>query len=162
VNSNTISVGEIRLRKQARLLRRRGILRMTERLAGDPLGELGHALRLVAIAAELLVELQRMQPIEPRLERRFAIRFPEETRVSKPRRHDAFGVLRNHALVGRLGVDDRQERLLQIALLRDDGKVVLVMNEGGREHFVGQIEKPAVVEPGDRRPDTRPDPQLRR
>ena len=69
--------------------------RLAERLARDPLGERRDALRLLAVAAELLVEQHRVEPIEPRLERRLAIRVPEEPRVAQPRRQHALGVARD-------------------------------------------------------------------
>ena len=91
---------------------------LAERVRGDPLGELCDALGLVAITAELLVKQQRVQPIEPRLERRLPIGFPEEPRVAQPRGHDPLGVLRDQPFVRRLRVDDREERFLQLARRR--------------------------------------------
>ena len=85
---------------------------------GDPLAPALDALGLVAIAAELLVEEHRVQPLEPRLERGLAIRFPEELRIAQPRGDDALGVLRDQPLVRRLRVDDGEERFLQLAAFR--------------------------------------------
>ena len=92
-----------------------------------------------------------MQPIEPRLERVLAIGFPEELRVAQPRGDDALGVLRDHALVGRLRVDDGEERFLQLARLGHDRKPVLMMHERRRQHFFRQREEPGVEEAGDDR-----------
>ena len=46
------------------------------------------------------------------------IGVPEEPRVAQPRRDHALGVPRDHPLVGRPRVDDREERLLQLAASR--------------------------------------------
>ena len=70
-----------------------------------------------------------------------AIGFPEEPRVAQPRGDDALGVARDGALVVGLGVDDREKRVLQRAVLAFDRKVVLMMNQRRRQHFVGQLEE---------------------
>ena len=126
-----------------------GRLRLPEHLAGDPRGQLLDALGLVAIAAQFLVKEQRVQPLEPRLERRPAIALPEEPRIAQPRRHHALGVLRDQPLVLRLGVDHGEERFLQLAAIRYHREIVLVVHERGRQHLLRQREKRAIEEPGD-------------
>ena len=81
----------------------------------------------------------------------FAIRFPEEPRVAQPRRDDALGVAGDGALVVRLGVDDREERVLQLAVLALDRKVVLMVNQRRRQHFIGQLEELERERAGDDR-----------
>ena len=63
---------------------RRGWPKPRARSSGQPCDALG----LLAIASELLVEQHRVQPIEPRLERRLAIRRPRRTsrRAAAPSR----------------------------------------------------------------------------
>src|SRR3954465_7557945 len=95
------------------------------RFAGDPLGEPWNPLGLLLIRSELLVEQQRSQALDARLERGFAIRFPEEPGVAQARDHHALGVARDGPLVVRLGVDDGKERVLQLAVLAFDRKVML-------------------------------------
>ena len=90
----------------------------------------------------------RVQPLEPRLEQRLAIAFPEEPRIAQPGGDDALGVLRDQPLVLRLGVDDGEEGFLQLAAIRHDREVVLVVHQRGREHFLRQREERRVVEPG--------------
>ena len=91
------------------------------------------------------------EPVEPRLERRLAIGLPEEPRVAQPRRDDALGVARDGALVVGLGVDDREKRVLQLAVLGLDRKVVLMVNQRRRQHFVGQLEELERERAGDDR-----------
>jgi len=93
-------------------------------------------LGLVAVAPEPLVEDQRVQAVQPRLQGDLPVRVPEELGVAQPRSHDAFRVFRDQPLVGRLGVDDGEERLLQFARTGHHGKVMLVMHERRRQHFV--------------------------
>ena len=97
------------------------------------------------------MEQQRAEPIDPRLERRLAVGFPEEARVAQPRRDDALGVARDGALVVGLGVDDREKRVLQLAVLGLDRKVVLMMNQRRRQHFLGQLEELVRERAGDDR-----------
>jgi hypothetical protein len=78
-----------------------------------------------------------------------AIRVPEERRVAQPRRDDALGVLRDLALVGRLRVDDGEERLFQRALVVEHREVMLVMDQRGRQHFLRQFEERTLEEAGD-------------
>ena len=87
------------------------------------------------------MEQQRAEPVDARLERRLAIGLPEEPRVAQPRRDDALGVARDRALVVRLGVDDREKRVLQPAVLALDRKVVLMVNQRRRQHFFRQLEE---------------------
>ena len=87
------------------------------------------------------MEQQRGKPVEPRLERRLAVGLPEEARVAQPRRHDALGVARDGPLVVGLGVDDGQERVLQRAVLAFDRKVMLMVNQRRRQHFLGKLEE---------------------
>ena len=70
---------EIGLREPRRRCRCAGRLRLAQHLAGDPRGQLLDALGLVAIAAKLLVKQHRVQPLEPRLERRSCDRSPRRT-----------------------------------------------------------------------------------
>ncbi len=128
-----------------------GDVRPPERLGRNPRRQLLDPLGLVAVAAKLLVEEHRVQPVEARLERVRAVRLPEELRVPQPRRDDALGVLRDEALVGGLRVDDGEERFLERAGLGHDREPVLVMHEGRREHFFGKDQEPGVEEAGDDR-----------
>ena len=80
-----------------------------------------------------------------------AIGFPEEPRVAQPRRDDALGVAGDGALVVRLGVDDGQERVLQLAVLALDRKVMLMMNQRRRQHFLRQLEELERERAGDDR-----------
>ena len=80
-----------------------------------------------------------------------AIRLPEEPRVAQPRGDDALGVARDGALVVGLGVDDGEKRVLQLAVLALDRKVVLMMNQRRRQHFLGQLEELERERAGDDR-----------
>ena len=119
--------------------------------ARDPRRELLDPLGFVAIAADLLVEDDRVQPVEARLERVHAVRFPEEFRVAQARRDDALGVLRDDSLVGGLRVDDGEERFLDRSRVGHDGEPVLVMHQRRREHFFRKDEEARVEETGDDR-----------
>ena len=90
-----------------------------------------------------------MQPIEPRLQFRLPVALPEEPRIAEPPGDDALGILRDDALVFRLGVDDGQERFLQFAVLGDHREVMLMVDERRREHFLRQRQKGAIEEPCD-------------
>ena len=132
---------------------RRGVIRRrraAERVARDPFGQFLDPLRLVAIAAELLVEDERVQPIEPRLERRSCDPLPRRTSrraAARVTTRSAFFAI--SALVVRLRVDDREERFLQLAVVGHHRKVVLMMHERRRQHFVRQLEEAALEEAGD-------------
>ena len=148
-----MSVVEVGLREARRL---RGVRRRLRRRAEAPRAAIQprqplDPLRLLLVGAELLVEQQRGEPIDPRLERRLAVGFPEEPRVAQPRRDDALGVARDRALVVRLGVDDREKRVLQLAVLGLDRKVVLMVNQRRRQHFFGQLEELERERAGDDR-----------
>ena len=80
-----------------------------------------------------------------------AIGFPEEPRVAQPRRDDPLGVAGDGALVVRLGVDDGEKRVLQLAVLGFDRKVVLMVNQRRRQHFLGQLEELERERAGDDR-----------
>ena len=83
------------------------------------------------------------------LELDLAVRLPEELRVAQSRRDDALGVLRDQALVRRLRVDHREERLLQLAGVVHHREVVLMMHERGGQDFVRKLQELALEEPGD-------------
>ena len=69
------------------------------------------------------------------------IGLPEEPRIAQARRDDPLRVPRDGALVVRFGVDDGEKRVLQRAVLALDRKVVLMMNQRGRQHFLGELEE---------------------
>ena len=76
----------------------------------------------------------------------------QKNRASRSRaRDDALGVAGDGALVVGLGVDDGEKRVLQLAVLGLDRKVVLMMNQRGRQHFVGQLEELERERAGDDR-----------
>ena len=125
-------------------------------------GQLLDALGLVAIAAQLLVKEHRVQPLEPRLERRLAIALPEEPRIAQPRGDHALGVLRDQPLVLRLGVDDGEERFLQLAAIRHHREIVLMVHQRGREHLLRQREERRDRRSRRRHPGTRRGPRPRR
>ena len=108
---------------------------------GDPCRERRDAIGLLAIAAELLVEQDRRQPIDARLERRLAVLVPEEARVAQPRRQHALGVARDDLRLLRLHVRHGEKRRLQLAVVVHHREVVLVMNHRRRQHFFGQLEE---------------------
>ena len=108
----------------------------------DPLG-------FVPVTPQLLVKQDSVEPLETRLERHFPVRFPEEFRVTQPRRHDPLCVLRDDAFVLRLRVHDRKKRFLQLSIVGHDREPVLVMYQRGRQYFVREVQKAAVEEPGD-------------
>src|SRR5256885_8999664 len=54
---------------------------------------------------------------------------------TQPRRDDALGVAGDGALVVRLGVDDREERVLQLAVVAFHREVVLMMNQRRRQQI---------------------------
>ena len=87
------------------------------------------------------MEQQRGEPVDPRLERDLPIAVPEKLRIAQARRHDALGVAGDGALVVGLGIDDGEKRVLQLAVFRFDRKVVLMMNQRGRQDFFGKIEE---------------------
>ena len=82
---------------------------------------------------------------------RLPIRFPEEPRIAQPRGDDPLGVAGDGALVVRLGVDDGEKRVLQLAVLALDRKVVLMVNQRRRQHFLGQLEELERERAGDHR-----------
>ena len=110
------------------------------------------ALRLVAVAARSFLwkrtVCRRSSAI---LELDLAVGVPEEPRVAQPRRDDALGVLRDDPLVLRLGVDDGEERRLQLAVVVDHREVVLMVDQRRRQHFLRQLagtprsKKPATT-----------------
>ena len=110
--------GEIRLRQARGGRGMLGGIGPLEHALGNPSCELLDALRLVAIASELLVERQRVQALEPRLQGHLPVGVPEELRVPQPADDDALGVLRDDPLVARPRVHDREERFLQLAASR--------------------------------------------
>ncbi len=112
-----------------------------QRLGGDPGGERRDPLGLLAIASELLVEQDRRQPVDPRLERGLAILVPEESRIAQPRRQHALGVARDDFRLLRLHVGDREKRRLQPSLVVHHREVVLVMDHRRRQHFFRQLEE---------------------
>ena len=71
----------------------------------------------------------------------FLIVVPEELCVAKTRHEDALGVAPDNLGLLRLRVRHRQEGRLERAVLVHHGKVVLVVNHGGRQHFLGEREK---------------------
>ena len=87
------------------------------------------------------MEQQRGEPIDSRIERGFPIRFPEEPRIAQPGRDDPLRVPRDRALVVRLRVDDGEKRVLQRAVFGLDRKVMLMVNQRRRQHFLGKLEK---------------------
>ena len=104
--------------------------------------------RLVAVASELLVELQGVEPVEPRLQRDLAVGFPEELRVAQARRDHTLGVLRDHAFVLRLRVDDREECFLQLPVVGHDREPMLMVNERRRQHLLRKLQERSVEETG--------------
>ena len=116
-----------------------------------PAGQSLEPQRLQAVAAETLVEQQRAEPIEARLERRLAIGLPEELRVAQPRRQHALGVDGDRARVVGLDVGDREERRQQPPRIVGDREVVLVMDHRRRQHFLGQVEELGRERAGDDR-----------
>ena len=87
------------------------------------------------------MEQQRGEPLDSRIERGFPVRFPEEPRIAQPRRDDPLRIPRDRALVVRFGVDDGEKRVLQSAVFGLDRKVVLMVNQRGRQHFLGKLEE---------------------
>ncbi len=112
-----------------------------ERLARDPLRERLDPLRLFLVGPELLVEQQRAEPVDPRLERRLAVGLPEESRVAQTRGHHALGVARDRPLVVGLGVDHREKRVLQLPVVAFHRKVMLMVNQRRRQHLFGKLEE---------------------
>ena len=146
-NSNTMSVTRCCLGQPCRC---RSVVRLiggAEDTGGNRAGQFTDPLGLVAIAAggQLLMERQAMQTFEPICQRRLAIRLPEEARVAETSRHDALRVLRDHSLIGRLRVDDGEERFLERPLLVHDREVMLVMDERRGQYLMRQFEKIALV-----------------
>ena len=87
----------------------------------------------------------------------------QKNRASRSRAgDDALGVLRDQPLVLRLGVDDGEEGFLQLAAIRDDREIVLMVHERRREHLLRQGEERRIVEPGHDARDTRRGPRPRR
>ncbi len=109
--------GEVGFGQPAGKRRRRCRVGFLKRVASDPFGKRGDAIRLLAIAAELFVKQDRGQPVDARLERRFPIRVPEEARVAEPRREHTLGIARDDLRLLRLHVGDREKRRLQLAVL---------------------------------------------
>ena len=143
---------QVGFREPCRFRRRRRGLRVgAERVARDPFRELLDPLGLRLVGPELLVEQQRVEAADARLERVLPIFFPEEARVAQPRRDDALGVARDGALVVGLGVDHREKRVLQLPVVALDREIVLVMHERRRQHFVGQLEELRRERAGDDR-----------
>jgi hypothetical protein len=87
------------------------------------------------------VEQDGREPIEPRLEGRFAILVPEESRVTKPGRQDTLGVARDDFRLLRLHVRHGEKGGLQLAIFIDHRKVMLVVNHRRRQHLFRQLEK---------------------
>ena len=120
-----------------------------EHALGNPSCELLDALRLVAIASELLVERERVEALEPRFQGHLPVGVPEELRVPEPADDDALGVLRDEPLVARPRVHDGEERLLQLSALVEHRKIVLMVDERRRQYLVRQLEERRRVEARD-------------
>ena len=112
-----------------------------ERVLRDPPRQALHALGLRAVAPQLLVEQDRVEPRDAALERRFAIRVPEEAGIAQPRREHALGVAGNHLGFLRLHVGNRQKPGPQRPGLVGDRKPVLMMDHRRRQHLLRQLEK---------------------
>ena len=133
---------EIRLREPGRdggMLHRR--LVRGERFPGDPFGQPLDPFRFLLVRSELLVKQQRRETSDLGFERRLAIRFPEEARVAQARADDPLGVAGDGPFVVRLGVDHREERILQLPVVALHRKVMLMVDERCRQHFVRQLEE---------------------
>jgi len=87
------------------------------------------------------VEQDGRESIDPRLEGRFAILVPEESRVTKPRRQHALGVARDDLRLLRLHIRHGEKRGLQLAIFIDHREVMLVVNHRRRQHFFRQVEE---------------------
>ena len=98
-----MSVARSRLAERRRPPGGRGGRGLSEHVAGDALGQIGHALRLVAVAAEPLVEQQRVEPFQAVVEPARPVGVPEEAGVAQPRHEHALGVARNAGDVCRAG-----------------------------------------------------------
>ena len=130
-------------------VRRRGLV--LEERARDAAGDLLEPERLQRDSCRALVEQQRAEAIEARLQRRLAIGLPEELRVAQPRRQHALGVDGDGAGVVGLDVGDGEERRQQAAGVVGDREVVLVMDHRRRQHFLRQVEELGGERPGDDR-----------
>ena len=114
--------------------RRQHLLRHPPRQRLDPQ-------RLGAVAAHPLVEEHGVEARQVILERRPAVRVPEEPRVAQPGHQRALEVPRDRPGVVGLGVDDGQERRQQAALVVDDREEVLVVDHRRRQHLLGKLEE---------------------
>ena len=116
-------------------------VRPPEDVAGNPSRELLDALGLVAVAAELLVEgsVCRRSSRDSSVTCRSASQKNFASRSRAVTTRSAFFAI--SALVGRPRVDDREERLLQLAGLVDDRKVMLMVDQRRRQHFLRQLEE---------------------
>ena len=84
---------------------------------------------------------QRGEALDARFERRPAIGLPEKSGIPQPRRDDALGIPRDRPLVVRFGVDDRQKCVLQSPVVAFHRKIVLVVNQRRRQHFLRELEE---------------------
>ena len=143
--------GQVRLRQRARAARVRRGVGAFEHVAGDPLGQVGHALRFGAVAPEPFVEQQRVEPVEPVVKPVRAVGVPEEAGVAQPRHEHALGVAGDAGDVVARRVGDRQEVRQESAAGIDHREVVLVVHHRGRQHFVRELEELPRKAPGHHR-----------
>ena len=124
---------------------------MAEHVAGDPFGQVGHAVRFGAVAPEPLVEQERVEPFEPVVKPARPVGVPEEAGIAQPCHEHALGVARNAGDVVARGVGHRQEVRQQPAAGVDHREVVLVVHHRGRQHFVRELEELLRKAPGHHR-----------
>ncbi len=153
-----MSLARIRLREPARLRGCLGFGGAAQGLAGNPGRQRLEAQGLALVAPELLVEEDRVEPVDAVGEPHAAIRLPEELRVAQPGGQDALGVAADELGPLDFHVRDREKGRLQPAVFVHHGEVVLVVNHRGRQDFLGQREELGREHPGDHR---RPLDQIR-
>ena len=129
----------------------------------DPRRQLLDPLGLVAVAAQLLVEEHRVQPLEPGLERASCGPASQKNFASRSRAattRSAFFAMT--PLVGGCVLTTARNASFNVARLGHHRKVVLVVHERRRQHFLGQREERRDRRSRRRRRDTRRDPRLPR
>ena len=123
--------GELQLAVLIENMRREGFELTIGRpkvLFKEEAGQTLEPFRFLTIRAEPLMERQRIETRQPRLESGLAIRIPEEPRITQARGDDALGVGGDPAIVGGLRIRHRQERRHQRAVGTDNREEVLMVD----------------------------------
>jgi hypothetical protein len=128
-----------------------GLANDASRLSKRKLGQALDALGLGPVAAQLLVDEDRVEPRDAAFERDRAVGVPEELRVAQPRRQHALRVSADELRLFDFDIGHGQEGRLQPAVIVHHREVVLVVDHRRRQHFLGQRQELRGKHTGDHR-----------